>query len=520
MLNSNAGNKGTDAIWLVSLLAAACVLRLYQLGDTPFHHDESIHAYLSYQLWQGGPYRYNPVFHGPFLYWSNALIYQFFGATDFTARLMPALFSIVMLLPIWSLREYLGSVGWKVAALFMVFSPSLGYYGRFLAHDNYCALFSLLLVVLAMGYFQRPAAWRIAAIGLITGLFLATKAVSFIFLGTVAAFALLVFALDTFAPQFDRRHLWRQLLHWLRDCWRHWSAGLAAMLLAYLALYSSFFSHPQGVWDGVFGTLSYWGGQHAEPRIPGPLYYYLPRLLLHEPVFLLAIPATIWAARYRYSPLDVFLAFWTVAALSIYGYAQEKVPWLLMHMLLPMLLLAGRWVDQVWHSGFSRLAAATTLALLLGWSLRDTLWLSFRMPPASAHLLTYMASTAEMKEAARRIRDLSAAPGQVVLAGVATWPMTWYLRDTKITVGLGDGWEDTAILVEAGADDKERLEAAGFTGREYALMTWWYPNLRQLLGSGLPDYLWRHRSAEPPGEYRFTLFQPAADGALMDHPDE
>ena len=47
------------------LVAVALGLRLYDLGDRPFHHDESQDAYFSWVLWTKGDYKYMPILHGP-----------------------------------------------------------------------------------------------------------------------------------------------------------------------------------------------------------------------------------------------------------------------------------------------------------------------------------------------------------------------------------------------------------------------------------------------------------------------
>ena len=52
------------------------ISRFAALGDRPLHHDESIHAYQSYTLSKGGDWRYDPAYHGPFLYYLNALVYK------------------------------------------------------------------------------------------------------------------------------------------------------------------------------------------------------------------------------------------------------------------------------------------------------------------------------------------------------------------------------------------------------------------------------------------------------------
>src|SRR5207245_733131 len=86
--------------WGVFLLGA--VLRFWNLGDKPLHHDESLHAYYSLGLlhnlqnwlWCYGLnqapagyscYTYNPLLHGPFQFHAIALVYQisqWLGAPD------------------------------------------------------------------------------------------------------------------------------------------------------------------------------------------------------------------------------------------------------------------------------------------------------------------------------------------------------------------------------------------------------------------------------------------------------
>src|SRR5450759_3273660 len=96
--------------WGVILLGA--ILRFWGLGDKPLHHDESLHAYYSWQLmlnmqhwtWCINPpvsnpgyscYAYNPRLHGPFQFHAIALVYSIshlLGAPDngintFTVRI-------------------------------------------------------------------------------------------------------------------------------------------------------------------------------------------------------------------------------------------------------------------------------------------------------------------------------------------------------------------------------------------------------------------------------------------------
>ncbi len=50
----------------------ALLIRLFDLGDRVFHHDESVHASFTLKLLETGQYKYNPAYHGPFLFHTTA----------------------------------------------------------------------------------------------------------------------------------------------------------------------------------------------------------------------------------------------------------------------------------------------------------------------------------------------------------------------------------------------------------------------------------------------------------------
>ena len=136
------------ALLLLSLLAAAAVLtRFVALGDRPFHHDESIHAFQSWSLSRGGDWRYDPAYHGPFLYYVNALVYKIFGATDTTARLMPAFFGVLLIGFAWPLRRWIGNRAAAAYAVFVLAAPHFVYFSRFIREDLYSLVFTFATIV-------------------------------------------------------------------------------------------------------------------------------------------------------------------------------------------------------------------------------------------------------------------------------------------------------------------------------------------------------------------------------------
>jgi uncharacterized protein (TIGR03663 family) len=109
------------AIYLV-ILVAAVVSRFWDLGARAMSHDESLHALYSYYLYNGSGYVHNPMMHGPFLFHANALIYFLFGDSDFTARIVPALFGVFLVMSPLLLRRWLGRAGAIIASVLLLIS--------------------------------------------------------------------------------------------------------------------------------------------------------------------------------------------------------------------------------------------------------------------------------------------------------------------------------------------------------------------------------------------------------------
>ena len=80
----------------LTLIVLGGVMRLWDLGDQAIHHDESLHALYAWRLYAGEGYMHDPMMHGPFQFHGMALMFFLFGDSDYTARLLPALFGIAL----------------------------------------------------------------------------------------------------------------------------------------------------------------------------------------------------------------------------------------------------------------------------------------------------------------------------------------------------------------------------------------------------------------------------------------
>jgi hypothetical protein len=82
------GGMKLDWLWIAYavLLMFTVFTRFDHLGAKPHHHDESMHAFYSYQYFTEGNYEYNPMMHGPYQFTGNAIMYFLFGVSDATSR--------------------------------------------------------------------------------------------------------------------------------------------------------------------------------------------------------------------------------------------------------------------------------------------------------------------------------------------------------------------------------------------------------------------------------------------------
>jgi uncharacterized protein (TIGR03663 family) len=144
------------AVFAVIILLAVAT-RFYDLGARVMSHDESLHTYFSWLLYRGQGYQHTPMMHGPWQFHFIALSYFLFGASDFTARIPAALFSIATIWMVWYWRRYLGKAGALIAGILLVISPYMLYYGRYVREDVHAGFAGVLMLYVVLRYFETGA---------------------------------------------------------------------------------------------------------------------------------------------------------------------------------------------------------------------------------------------------------------------------------------------------------------------------------------------------------------------------
>lgn len=337
-----------------------------------------------------------------------------------------------------------------------------------------------------------------------------------------------------------------------------------------------------GVKVAVEKAISHWYEMHKIQRIGGPYYFYLPIIALYElPALIFGVlgaayygccdkkkekmltiflaywvivdvmyiltnyyPASgrflptsyIPAAFVVYLPLLVFgiltvlkshnlfysfLIYWTVTNLVVYSYVQEKVPWLVLNPLLPLVILAAAFLGE--HlPGLkfnSKTGAVTLIALILSLAFftYSSVFLNYydytntaepliqaAQPPQkySRFLDTFFEISSQYQNQSTEV--------QVTDDQLET-QFLWYLRhygNVKWKVGLDSTFTAPLIVVhdpdgnESDASIVQRRLNSDYMRLDSAKMSWyWFKDTDINL-----NYLLYRKMDRPPGEYRFVLF--------------
>jgi len=402
-------------LWVYGgVLALALLLHILHLDARPLHHDESLHATFGFYWYDNAQsnyiYRYDPTYHGPFLYVVIRVFYELFGVGVTQARLVPLVFGLGILFSPLLFMAHMGRTACLMAVGILAVSPLMTYYSRFAIHDMPALFFAILAIAFFLRYQKAVSKglWLFLAAACL-GIHFSIKATAFLHCLIFVSFGVFYWgtagqSLKETLRKISQKAVGQAFL------------ALSIFLVSYAFFQTSFFQNPQGFADGLYrAVIPYWWGQHVIERVKGPVIFHVQNLLLHElPIVLCLLAAlsfvltknrrmkravlglagfavicalfsesitagisnlsaisgvfkikTSWdlllyVACFVFGLLGTlffllrrehFLAFanyWTFSSLFIYSCAGEKVPWLTVYLLYPAVILTCLLATQAW----------------------------------------------------------------------------------------------------------------------------------------------------------------------------
>ena len=320
--------------------------------------------------------------------------------------------------------------------------------------------------------------------------------------------------------------------------WMQWFVGFVVGWILFAALYwiwpgisvqSWGDGFRIGIGKGIWQGLYYWLEQQRVARGGQPWYYYLLLIPLYEQLVVVFGLAGLVYCLVRPTRFRIFAVWWFVASLFIYSWASEKMPWLSIHILLPLMLLAAIALERVMvgvvalaqrlverRAGslmpvtpWMRLSPAVLILalMLLIPTIHGMLTLSHQDAASGPNeMMVYVQTTPDVTHVMREIAyaDQVLYHGQhKIKIGVGTgqeWPWYWYLRDyTNVYWAYPAGTKtapqvDVVILDPAGnpqAEDGQTfmsLHPTGWRMKEYRLRAWWSEDYKPLPCTPAPGH--------------------------------
>ena len=133
-------------------------------------------------------------------------------------------------------------------------------------------------------------------------------------------------------------------ISWSRGVWLRCAAIFYSV---WLLLFTTFFTNVVGLGSGMWQSLGYWIVQQDVSRGDQPWYYYFIIAPVYETLPLVFSLAGVVYYAFRGNGFTRFLAYWVVMTFILYTWAGEKMPWLLVNITLPMIVLSGKLIGDM-----------------------------------------------------------------------------------------------------------------------------------------------------------------------------
>jgi uncharacterized protein (TIGR03663 family) len=351
--------------------------------------------------------------------------------------------------------------------------------------------------------------------------------------------------------------------------WTHWFFALLGAWAIFLILFTALFTNIRGgIGDGIWQGLYYWLQQQEVARGGQPWYYYLMLIPLYEQVGLVFGLVGVVRSILRPTCFRLFLVYWFVGNFFIYSWAAEKMPWLMIQITMPMMLLAAiglepavekvvQLVKERWQrratenlnetpaslpqsrprigmrSAGVAIATCVLALLLLIPTLQNMYQVTYVHAADGPHeMMIYVQTTTDVNTVMAKVNalDQKLYGGKhllpIGLTSDGTWPFIWYLRDYPNTcidypTGCAATAKNIPVIITGGDNlyGYQSQYSANYQYHQYHMRTWWDEGYKPApcvpsktvtcdpsqTGGGVGLWLWLSYGDNPPPGATFNL---------------
>ena len=478
--------------WAVIALYAL-ITRLLGLGLRPLSSTEAMDALFARDLASRGlgVLATNPPASG----WLDPLragVFLAFGTGDFGARIVAAVFGLMLIGAAFVMRRHLGRAGAMAFAAMLTLSPTLTWFSR--STSATVPAVALVVVAIAIVFALVGAGDTLKVGGLALAIALALSAAPMVF-PVAAMFVVILVLFGLWELIVRRNHPMIRLRVW----WERRSAHLifcAAITIGLFAVFESGLGRRNVFLPIVYGVMQQWLPV-LHPAVRAGLGFYLPAIAFYE--FAIAIFGALGLLAFLTFQLRLRIAavafLWTSFAVAFFiADPVRSQDWLPM-MIVPAALMGAAVIDRIHCTAAWQILRypIALLALLTIYVQLAANFIHFAPDPSEAswahHMLLYwtepattMVTEEEFSHAERAVTDR----GTVFLADPNSVER-WYLREMK----PADSIASADLVVSPASAEKlpNLLESSEFTIDEK-----WSPSLKALTPASAARYFFTQRA--------------------------
>jgi uncharacterized protein (TIGR03663 family) len=186
--------------------------------------------------------------------------------------------------------------------------------------------------------------------------------------------------------------------------------------------------HVREITGAMPRMLEYWGGQQKQPRLPGRHDFYLTLMIAYElPILVLAM-CGVYRASARRTRFTDLLLWWSFTSYTLYAVANEKVPWLMTHVVFPFAILGGWWLGQArFVRPAARAAFAVALALGAAYLFRNISATNYERALDNREPMFYAFTSESFRDTfVKALEVAKTKSGDLWIYNA--WPASWYMR--------------------------------------------------------------------------------------------
>jgi uncharacterized protein (TIGR03663 family) len=124
--------------------------------------------------------------------------------------------------------------------------------------------------------------------------------------------------------------------------------------IIFILMFSTFLISPQGIITGQWQSLGYWLSQQEVARGSQPYYYYFLILITDEFLpFVIGLPLSI-IYMIKGDFFKRLISFWAIFSIFSFSFAGEKMPWLIVNLTIPFMILTSIFLSEIILSNYKK----------------------------------------------------------------------------------------------------------------------------------------------------------------------